>query len=131
MPKSRPLQKSPSSSHHIMTTSVYVQIIGYTDSKEFAVSVGPVAAAPDNPQGRFAGLVSQVVRPSPGKPAPPDGSHGPAQHAASGVQAPASGESHAAKVKRLAQEEFRRYMEERGRKSSRVYDELPPPTSGS
>lgn len=93
-----------------------------------AADVGPVAASAQRPEGRFASLVSQVVRPSRPKAAAQHGGE-PAPTAPRSRQ-PADEASHAETVKRLAQEEFKKFVEQQGRSSS-FYDDLPPPSRDS
>jgi len=102
--------------------------IGYSDSQPFAVNVGPVAAAPEQTAGRFADLVTPVVRPAAARPEAKG--HDERRGRAAGPSSPEGG-SHADRVKSLAQEEFRKFVEQGRRRSSSFYDELPPPTSGS
>jgi hypothetical protein len=104
------------------------EVIRYSEDSVSAADVGPVAASAQQPEGRFAGLVSQVVRPSPAKAAAHDGDE-PAS-ADPRTRQPADGASHAETVKRLAQEEFRKFVEQQGRSSS-FYDDLPPPSRDS
>ena len=104
------------------------EVIRYSADSASAVDVGPVAASAQQSEGRFASLVSQVVRPSPARAAARDGAGPPP--AAPRTRQPADEVSHAETVKRLAQEEFRKFVEQQGRSSS-FYDDLPPPSKES
>ncbi len=83
-------------------------VIGYSDSADFAVNVGPVAVT-DQAEGRFAAAVKPVVRESLARASPQDSAH----------------ESQQQSVKSAQQSDFKAFLESRTRKS--IYDELPPP----
>jgi len=83
-------------------------VIGYSDSADFAVNVGPVAVT-DPTEGRFAAAVKPVVRESLARASPHDSAH----------------DSQPPSAKSAQQSDFKAFLESRTRKS--IYDELPPP----
>jgi hypothetical protein len=118
------LTAGPDEKRQNATTSLE-EVITFGNGMPPPANVGPVAASAQQPEGRFASLVSQVVRPAPAKAAPEAG--GEAAPSAARPKLAAAEVSHAEQVKRLAQEEFRKFVEHQGRSSS-FYDDLPPPS---
>ena len=83
-------------------------VIGYSDSADFAVNVGPIAVK-DPAEGRFAAAVKPVLREGLTRVSPEGGAHDRQQQGAKPAQ----------------QSDFKAFLESRTRKS--IYDELPAP----
>ena len=101
-------------------------VIGYSDSAEFSVHVGPTPVS-DASEGLFANVVKPVVRDARGDAQPPAGGSSAAER--TGVS-PAQGLGRDTKARSSAaqQAEFKQFLESRTKRS--VYDELPPPERG-
>ena len=96
-------------------------VIGYSDSADFRVNIGPVAVK-TQAEGRFAGAVKPVVRDSHTRVSPSGATEDARQQQ---TATPAKETKPLQTAKPGQQSDFKAFLESRTRKS--VYDELPPP----